>query len=103
MNNKLKEKLLKAVLPHVVMNLLEEEPMHGYQIINTIRKRHGIYFGASTIYPLLQKLEKKGLVQSTWDLSTDRPRKPYTLTKLGQATLEKQEVVIAAELHQIIS
>jgi hypothetical protein len=39
----------------------KHQPMHGYQIITKIRKTFGVYFGPSTIYPLLGALEKKWL------------------------------------------
>jgi len=98
---KLEVKLLKAMLPHVVMQMLKGQPMHGYQIMMEIRKRHGVSLGASTIYPLLSKMEQEGLIKSTWDLSSERPRKPYTLTSQGTATLQKQGIIIAAELGAI--
>ena len=101
MRSELEVKLLKAMLPHVVMQMLKDQSMHGYQIMMEIQKRHGVSLGASTIYPLLSKMEKEGLIQSTWDLSFERPRKPYTLTSQGTATLAKQGVIIATELGAI--
>jgi len=65
--------------------------MHGYQIITKIRKNFGVYFGPSTIYPLLATLEKKGHVKSQWNMKTERPRKTYHLTNQGQAMLNFTE------------
>jgi len=65
--------------------------MQGYQLITTIRKDYGVYFGPSTIYPLLGQLEKKGQVQSVWDMSSERPRRVYTLTEQGQGLLSFTE------------
>ena len=101
MRSKLEVNLLKAMLPHVVMQMLKDQPMHGYQIMIEIRRRRGVSLGASTIYPLLSKMEREGLIKSTWDLSSERPRKPYALTSRGTATLAKQGVMIAAELGEI--
>jgi DNA-binding PadR family transcriptional regulator len=61
--------------------------MHGYQLIITIRKDFGVYFGPSTIYPLLSLLEKKKLVSSAWDMTNERPRKVFSLTQDGKAAL----------------
>ncbi len=47
----------------IILQFLNAEPMHGYQVISKIRKNFGIYFGPSTIYPLLGTLEKKGYVE----------------------------------------
>ncbi|MEM3797721.1 MAG: PadR family transcriptional regulator, partial [Candidatus Bathyarchaeia archaeon] len=57
------------------------------QIITKIRKTFGVYFGPSTIYPLLNALEKSGYVKSEWDMSNDRPRKVYKLTPEGRNLL----------------
>jgi PadR family transcriptional regulator, regulatory protein PadR len=84
-------KLVKGLLDFIVLQLLNTHPMHGYQIITQIRKSFGVYFGPSTIYPLLGTLEKKGCIISEWDLSTQRPRKMYNITKEGQNQLTYTE------------
>jgi PadR family transcriptional regulator PadR len=76
-------KLMKGLLDLVVLQFLSHEPMHGYQIITRIRRSFGVYFGPSTIYPLLGTLEKKGYVSSVWNMDTERPRKIYKLTNDG--------------------
>jgi DNA-binding PadR family transcriptional regulator len=65
--------------------------MHGYQIITKIRKNFGVYFGPSTVYPLLSALEKKGFVKSEWNMNAERPRKIYSLTNNGQGMLDFTE------------
>lgn len=82
---------MKGLLDMIILQFLNDEPMHGYQIITKIRKNFGIYFGPSTIYPLLNTLEKKGYVSSTWDMSHDRPRKIYNLTSDGKSMLNFTE------------
>jgi DNA-binding PadR family transcriptional regulator len=80
-------KLMKGLLDMVILQFLSNEPMHGYQIITKIRKNFGVYFGPSTIYPLLGTLEKKGYVASTWNMNFERPRKVYNITNDGQSML----------------
>ena len=46
-------KLAKGLLDMIVLQIIDSQPMHGYQVITKIRKTFGIYFGPSTIYPLL--------------------------------------------------
>ena len=65
--------------------------MHGYQIITKIRKGFGVYFGPSTVYPLLASLEKKGHIESHWNMKSERPRKVYELTSQGKNLLEFTE------------
>lgn len=84
-------KLMKGLLDFIVLQLLHTQQMHGYQIITKIRKSYGVYFGPSTIYPLLSALQKKGFVTSQWNTDTERPRKIYQLTKEGQTVLSFTE------------
>jgi DNA-binding PadR family transcriptional regulator len=84
-------KLMKGLLDLIVLQFLSTQPMHGYQIIIKIRKSFGVYFGPSTIYPLLGALEKKGFVHSEWNMSSERPRKVYKLTNEGQSLLNFTE------------
>jgi len=93
MNNtkEVQTKLMKGLLDLIVLQFLNGTPMHGYQIITRIRKTFGVYFGPSTIYPLLGTLEKKGYVKSEWNMSNERPRKVYMLTTEGQNLLNFTE------------
>jgi PadR family transcriptional regulator, regulatory protein PadR len=84
-------KLMKGLLDLIILQFLSTEPMHGYQVITKIRKNFGVYFGPSTIYPLLGTLEKKGYVDSTWNMDFERPRKVYRLTSDGQTMLNFTE------------
>ena len=94
MSNKQKvvqAKLAKGLLDLIILQFLSSQPMHGYQVITKIRKTFGVYFGPSTIYPLLATLEKKGFVNSEWNMKNERPRKVYQLTTEGQNILNFTE------------
>ena len=80
-------KLTKGLLDLIVLQFIKTQSMHGYQIITKIRKCFGVYFGPSTIYPLLSQMEKKGYLTSVWNMNTDRPRKIYTITNEGKNML----------------
>jgi len=84
-------KLMKGLLDLIILQFLSNQPMHGYQIISQIRKTFGVYFGPSTVYPLLNSLEKKDLVKSEWNMDCERPRKIYSLTSNGQNMLNFTE------------
>ena len=93
-NNYQKEiqtKLTKGLLDMIILQHLDQQPMHGYQLITKIRKTYGVYFGPSTIYPLLATLEKKKYIKSAWNMDTERPRKIYQLTKDGETILNFTE------------
>jgi len=91
MQKEVQAKLAKGLLDLIVLQFLNTQPMHGYQIITKIRKSFGVYFGPSTIYPLLATLEKKGHVSSEWNMQTERPRKIYKLTNEGYNLLNFTE------------
>jgi PadR family transcriptional regulator PadR len=93
MNNskEVQVKLMKGLLDLIVLQFLSSQPMHGYQVITKIRKTFGVYVGPSTIYPLLNALEKKGYVKSEWNMDNERPRKVYQLTNEGQNLLNFTE------------
>ena len=88
--------LTKNLLDTIILQLLNEEDMHGYQIMTKIRKNYGISFGPSTIYPLLTLLEKKGQLQSAWDMKCERPRKVFKLTETGKSILAYSETALTS-------
>src|SRR5512136_1932717 len=93
MNNpkEVQTKLMKGLLDLIILQYLNAQPMHGYQVITKIRKSFGVYFGPSTIYPLLATLEKKGYITSQWNMESERPRKVYQLTNDGHTMLNFTE------------
>ncbi|MGD6934297.1 MAG: PadR family transcriptional regulator [Candidatus Bathyarchaeia archaeon] len=84
-------KLAKGLLDLIILQFLNTQPMHGYEVITKVRKTFGVYFGPSTVYPLLSTLEKKGYIASQWDMENDRPRKVYSLTNDGHNMLNFTE------------
>jgi DNA-binding PadR family transcriptional regulator len=88
MHKDVQVKLTKSLLDLIILQILENHPMHGYEILLTIQKSFGVYCGASTIYPFLNKMEKKKYVKHKWNMDTDRPKKVYELTVDGKAMLD---------------
>lgn len=77
----------------IVLSILNKRPMHGYELIRTIRDRsEGILdFSDGTVYPLLYSLRDKGYVASRAATSAaGRRRKIYEITAAGRAALERQ-------------
>ncbi len=67
----------------VLVLVLLERKMYGYYIVKKLKKK-GYLIEENTLYPLLRRLEKKGLIKSQWDVSEKRPRKFYIISKKGQ-------------------
>ena len=100
---KVDQNLTRGMLDLVVLGLLKNKSMHGYGIIQSIRKNFGVYFGPSTVYPYLKDLEKKGQIKSEWDMSHERPRKVYTLAPKGNDFLVGTEQSLRTFCHKLSS
>jgi PadR family transcriptional regulator, regulatory protein PadR len=79
----LETEMNRGFLQILVLALLEQE-MYGYAMVRFLDER-GYQLEENTLYPLLRRLEKNGWIRSRWDVSEDRPRKFYVVTKEGRA------------------
>ena len=78
----------------LLLKLLEENDLYGYQMIERLQERSNNVFAlkAGTLYPLLHTIEEQGLVQSYEQTAeTGRKRKYYSLTKDGHKLLVAKE------------
>lgn len=66
----------------IAVLMLLEEPQYGYSLIVQLAQL-GIEAEANTLYPLLRRLEKLGLLESVWNTEESRPRKYYQTTEMG--------------------
>jgi DNA-binding PadR family transcriptional regulator len=77
----------------LILAQLEDRPRHGYEIACEIERRsHGaISFLPASLYPVLYRLEKRGLIKGRWvEASGERRRRFYTLTAAGRGELANQ-------------
>jgi DNA-binding PadR family transcriptional regulator len=82
--------LRRGILQLLVLAIIRDAgTTFGYAIAQTIRERTAdrLILQDGTLYPLLRRLEQQKLVQSTWDVSGERPRKYYRLTTAGDQQL----------------
>ncbi len=93
----IQDKLTRHLLDLIILQLLDERPMCGYEIMSTIKRTHGVLLGASTMYPALNALEDKEMVKSEWNTQSRRPKRIYKITKDGHAAMEYS----VGSLHQI--
>lgn len=61
-------------------------PTYGYALVQSLQSK-GIDIEQNTLYPLLRRLEKQGLLSSIWDTTDSRPRKYYSISSLGKEIL----------------
>ncbi|HZN77786.1 MAG TPA: PadR family transcriptional regulator [Micromonosporaceae bacterium] len=64
--------------------LVLKEPNYGYALLDLL-ERSGFAVDANTLYPLLRRLERQGLLNSDWNTDEARPRKFYQASKAGIA------------------
>ncbi|MFG2041812.1 PadR family transcriptional regulator [Dactylosporangium sp. NPDC048998] len=64
--------------------LILERPNYGYALLDQL-ERSGFAVDANTLYPLLRRLEKQGLLTSDWNTEESRPRKFYRTSDQGKA------------------
>lgn len=83
-DNILQELKRGTLVMTVLLSLKTEE--YGYSLINKLQDS-GIHIEQNTLYPLLRRLEKQGLLSSNWDTSESRPRKYYIISPLGTEVL----------------
>lgn len=77
----------------LILSLLEAEARHGYEIGKLIEQRSqgALRFHVTTLYPLLYRLEERGLVQGRWvEKPNQRRRRYYSLTAQGRKVLAAQ-------------
>ncbi|KLU74939.1 PadR family transcriptional regulator [Clostridium botulinum] len=86
--------LLKGSTVILILKLLNEKPMYGYEMIKKIEKRsNGIFsFKEGTLYPILHSLENNNFVESYWDdTNGKRKRKYYKITEKGTLELKDKK------------
>jgi PadR family transcriptional regulator, regulatory protein PadR len=77
----------------LILALVEDRPRHGYEIAKLIEQRSGgvLQFHVASLYPLLYRLEKRGLIHGRWvEKAGQRRRRFYKLTAAGQKILAQQ-------------
>src|SRR5215210_4102654 len=78
----------KGTLQYCVLALLADEERYGFDLVRELAQTDGMVTTAGTIYPLLSRLRRDGLVETTWRESTaGPPRRYYRLTESGRAAL----------------
>ena len=85
--------LKKGTAELLILAQLEEKPNHGYEIARQIETRsHGsVSFHVASLYPILYRLERRGLITGRWvEKAGHRRRRYYTLTAAGRKVLAEQ-------------
>ena len=90
---KIDKELLKGSTTMLILNLLKQEDMYGYQMIKKLKETSENVFELKegTLYPILHTLEEKGYITSYWDETSSKKRKYYSITKEGKKHLKEKK------------
>lgn len=84
--------LRKGLTELMVLGILRRRESYGYEILQRLRVLRDLEMSESTLYPLLARLTRDGLLESRTVLSASGPpRRYYRLTPQGEATLAQME------------
>ena len=93
---------LNGVPELLILHLLDERPMYGYELVQAIRAASDaqLEFGEGCVYPILHRLEAQGLLDSQRQAVGGRDRVVYRMTRAGRkqlthSVLDWQRVVAA--------
>ena len=84
--NKLRLELRRGVVVLGVLSQMDS-PHYGYSLVQRLVGQ-GLEIEEGTLYPLLRRLEKQGLLISEWDTNESRPRKYYRISPEGSEILD---------------
>jgi|SRR4051794_16594042 PadR family transcriptional regulator PadR len=81
--------LRRGVLEYCVLALLRDGERYGVELVRTLGEADGLVTTEGTLYPLLSRLRREGVVETTWrESSAGPPRRYYRLTDDGHAALD---------------
>ncbi len=84
---------MKSSSESLLLCLIGQQPMYGYQILKELERRSEGYFHfkEGTLYPALHRLEKSGLIVGKWQmLPNGRQRRYYYITDKGRQVLAEK-------------
>jgi PadR family transcriptional regulator, regulatory protein PadR len=83
--NQLRLEIRRGIVVLAVLSQMDTA-RYGYNLIQRLAER-GLEIEEGTLYPLLRRLEKQGLLESEWEIGESRPRKYYRISPLGSEVL----------------
>jgi transcriptional regulator len=88
------QELLKGNTDTLLLALLQDESMYGYQIVKEVNQRSSGYFAfkEGTLYPALHRLERARLIEGSWeDTPNSVRRRYYFITERGRQELADRQ------------
>jgi PadR family transcriptional regulator PadR len=79
----------RGAIEYCVLALLRDRERYGFELVRELSAADGLVTSEGTVYPLLTRLRREGLVETTWQESNQGPpRRYYSITSEGNQSLE---------------
>lgn len=81
-----------------------DKKQYGYSLLQDLTEK-GVAVEAGTLYPLMRRLEKQGLLASEWEVEEGRPRKYYTLSENGKkafARMKQEWLLLQSQMNEAL-
>lgn len=91
--SKISKELVGASAVPIILAILDENESYGYEIMQRVKvlSEGRIEWKEGSLYPVLHKLEKNGLIKSLWKMADNgRHRKYYAINKKGRKALQEE-------------
>src|SRR5262249_40442111 len=80
--------LRRGVLEYCVLALLRDRERYGFELVRTLGDVDGLVTSEGTLYPLLARLRRDGMVETAWrESASGPPRRYYSLSETGRGAL----------------
>src|SRR5574341_685511 len=87
--NRFKENIVKSHLEVIVLSMLAEMPISGYDLIKEIFARYNVFLSQGTVYSLLYCLKDEGIIKAEFTRG-DMRTKRYSITQEGKQIIDKR-------------
>ncbi|WP_020576442.1 PadR family transcriptional regulator [Actinopolymorpha alba] len=90
----MKADIVRGHLDALLLATLEDGPLHGYAIIESLQARSGgiLDLPTGSVYPALRRLERARYVSGKWSIVGGRRRRTYQLTRAGRQALARERI-----------
>lgn len=79
----------RGAIEYCVLALLRDQDRYGLELVRTLAEADGLVTSEGTVYPLLTRLHREGLIDATWEESpSGPPRRYYRITRDGREALK---------------
>jgi PadR family transcriptional regulator PadR len=79
----------RGALEYCVLALLRDGERYGFELVRKLADADGLVTSEGTVYPLLSRLRRDGVVETSWrESSAGPPRRYYRLTRAGHTALD---------------